>query len=107
MTSLREFDVIKPPTSILVQKLAREALELKAPDHKDGHEVKDRSMTISVLGRYSVPRPEPEDYTFVIYRATYGDEGSRIISGAPSEGQFVTIHTSGDPEQPASATIVG
>lgn len=95
---LREYDVVQPPTSLEVQQAARDALDLETGDKK---------MIITVLGRFAIPKPEEETYTFQIKRSVYEDEGGRIISGSTEEGQVVVIHASGSPEEPATATIVG
>lgn len=98
MPGLREYDVVEPPTSVEVQRLARDALDI---DHGD------RAMTVTLLGRFAVPKPEPEELTFNISRSDYDDMGGRTIFGRGNEGQVISIHTSGTPEDPAYATVVG
>ncbi len=94
MTRIKEFTVIKPPTSGEVREQAFQAL--KARDY----------LSLTVLGIQEVPKPEPEEISFNILQTSQFKEGGMRLMGRTATKNIILVTTQADDSLPAIGEIL-
>ncbi|RWZ78135.1 MAG: hypothetical protein EOT04_02735 [Candidatus Chaera renei] len=94
MARIKEFVVVKPPTSGEVCEGAFKALKARGP------------LSLTVLGTQEVPRPEPEEIAFKVIQTSQLKEGGMRLVGRTATKDIVTVTTRADETLPATGDII-